>query len=102
MSNSFHVYTLAWDDRKVDFAFDGKVFFSYSLDDHENVDYCRLSTLLLITASMGGTGWASEYEEGDPEYSELKVDYVRLYQRADIGLFYTADQIAAMERPAED
>lgn len=102
LSNSFHVYTLAWDDRKVDFAFDGKVFFSYSLDDHENVDYCRLSTLLLITASMGGTGWASEYEEGDPEYSELKVDYVRLYQRADIGLFYTADQIAAMERPAED
>lgn len=102
LTNSFHVYTLAWDDRTIDFAFDGKVFFSYSLDDHENVDYCRLSSLLNISIIMGSEGWNMKYDEGDPEYSEVKVDYVRLYQRGDIGLFYTADQIAPMERPAED
>ncbi len=84
LSNSFHTYSMLWDDRSVKFALDGKVFFEYDIDERDAVDIHRFATYLIIANSMGNTGYGINATDDGPTYTELKVDYVRLYQRDDI------------------
>lgn len=93
LSSDYHVYTMAWDDRVVKFAVDGKVFFSYSLDDNENSDIHRLPVYFLASCTWGSANYGVAVTKDDPTYCETKIDYVRLYQRSDIGELYLRDEI---------
>lgn len=84
LSDSFHVYSMEWTDGLVAFAVDGKPFFSYSLDDDENVDIRRVPAYFLMSTFMGSADYGSPATLSDPTHQETLVDYVRLYQRNDI------------------
>ena len=83
LSDSYHIYSMEWTDAMVSFAFDGKPFFTYSLDDDENVDIRRQPVYFLMNCLMGETG-GTAVSLNDPKHQEAYVDYVRLYQRNDI------------------
>lgn len=85
LSTDFHIYTMEWDEHKVNCAVDGKIFFSYSLDDTDNPDSRKIPTYMLMSCSMGGANYGKAATADGPEYVEMKVDYVRVYQRADTG-----------------
>lgn len=85
LSDSYHIYSMEWTDRLVSFAFDGKPFFTYSLDDDENVDIRRQPVYFLMNCLMGETGGhITTLSKDDSKRQEAYVDYVRLYQRNDI------------------
>lgn len=84
LSDSFHVYSMEWTDREIKFAVDGKPFFSYSLDDDENVDIRRVPAFFLMSTFMGSADYGVPASLDDPKHQETYVDYVRLYQRNDI------------------
>lgn len=84
LSDDFHVYTMFWDDRAIKFAFDGKVFFEYDIDNIDAVDCHRFADYLIMTCRYGAANYGKAATNESPERVELKVDYVRLYQRSDI------------------
>ena len=57
LSSDYHIYTMAWDESRVDFAFDGRVFFSYSLEDTEESDVHRLPVYFLTGCAAGGADY---------------------------------------------
>ena len=85
LSTDFHIYTMEWDESKVSFAVDGKVYFSYSLDATENPDSRRLPVYMIMSCGMGSADYGVAATDSSPEYVEMKVDYVRIYQRSDNG-----------------
>lgn len=84
LSDSFHVYSMEWTDREIKFAVDGKPFFTYSLDDDQNVDIRRIPAYFLMSCHMGAADYGVSISLDDPKHQEALVDYVRLYQRNDI------------------
>lgn len=93
MSSDFHIYTMAWDEHKVSFAFDGKTYFSYSLDDNANSDIHRLPVYLILSCGMGSANYGVAATKESTDYCELLVDYVHLYQRSDISALYLRNDI---------
>ena len=85
LSTDFHIYTMEWDESKINFAVDGKVYFSYSLDETENPDSRRLPVYMVMSCGMGSADYGVAATESSPEYVEMKVDYIRIYQRSDNG-----------------
>ncbi len=85
LSTDFHIYSMEWDEHNVSFAVDGKTFFSYSLDETDNPDARKIPAYMLMSCKMGSANYGVAATADSPEYVELKVDYVRVYQRADIG-----------------
>ena len=90
LDQNFHTYTMDWDSERINFAVDGKVYFSYNLDEYDNPDSRMLPVYLILSCGMGGTDYGIAATEKDIDYAEFKVDYVRLYQRGDNdSLLYT-------------
>ncbi len=85
LSTDFHIYTMEWDEHVVNFAVDGKTFFSYSIDENDNPDSRKIPAYMIMSCSMGSANYGVAATADSPEYVEMKVDYVRVYQRADIG-----------------
>ena len=85
LSTDFHIYTMEWDEHIVNFAVDGKTFFSYSIDENDNPDSRKIPAYMIMSCSMGSANYGVAATADSPEYVEMKVDYVRVYQRDDIG-----------------
>lgn len=82
-AKEFHVWTMEWDEKKVDLLLDGKLaaHFDCAGDDEPGKDNAfRKPHYILLNQAIGSTG-------GDPSKTEfpvrLEVDWVRVYQRAD-------------------
>jgi beta-glucanase (GH16 family) len=81
-TNAFHVWTMEWDQRKIDLLLDGKLMNRLVLADADNADrgnpFHRPVYLILNQAIGGDCG-------GDPSPTEFpvrfEVDWVRVYQR---------------------
>lgn len=92
LTDEFHIYTMEWTDRIVNFAVDGRVYFSYSLDDDIYADARRLPSYLVLSCGGGSGNYGVAFTEEKDEYAELVLDYVRIYQRSDIdSLLLTRD-----------
>lgn len=83
LDQNFHTYTMDWDSERINFAVDGKVYFSYDLDEYDNPDSRMLPVYLILSCGMGTSDYGIAATENDINYAEFKVDYVRLYQRSD-------------------
>lgn len=79
VSSTFYVYSIVWDETKIDFLIDNVVFYTYnpSVKDANTWPFDKPQYLLLNIA-MGGVGGAV-----DPAFTEssMEVDYVRVYQK---------------------
>lgn len=79
VSSTFHIYSIIWDDTKIQFLVDDVAFYTY------NPTVKNASTwpfdkpqYLLLNIAMGGIGGAI-----DPAFTEsaMEIDYVRVYQK---------------------
>lgn len=80
LSDDFHTYTFYWDDECMKFAFDGKVYCTYDFKDEMSVSVHKMLTYMILSAQMCEAGYGAAYKEGDPEYCEAAIDYIRIYQ----------------------
>lgn len=77
--DSFHIYSIIWDEEKILFLVDNEVFYTYSpeIKDGKTWPFDKPQYLLLNVA-LGGIGGTI-----DPEFQEstMEIDYVRIYQK---------------------
>lgn len=78
VSSTFYVYSIVWDENKIDFLIDDVVFYSYNppVKNASTWPFNRPQYILLNIA-MGGVGGAIA-----PTFTEssMEIDYVRVYQ----------------------
>ncbi|GAA4324579.1 hypothetical protein GCM10023164_25710 [Christiangramia aestuarii] len=76
----FHIYSLEWNDDKIEFLVDNKVYHEFEIDEAgQERNPFRKPFYLILNLALGGN-WAGEV---DPEIFPQKflVDYVRVYQK---------------------
>ena len=84
LCEDYHIYSFQWDPEKMNFCVYGKVFFSYDIkNDLDGLGTSAYHTPLitLFSTTVGAATYGKKWTEGDRDYYELLVDYVRLYQR---------------------
>lgn len=76
----FHIYSVDWNEEKIDFIIDNKVFHSFQISKAGEEDNpFRKPFYLIINLALGGN-WAGKI---DPEIfpQEFIIDYVRVFKR---------------------
>ena len=84
LSDDYHIFTFQWDPTVMNFCVDGKVFFSYNIEDdidEKGTDVFNTPMNTLMSATLGAATYGAKWTRQDKDYYELLVDYVRLYQR---------------------
>ncbi|MBE6739119.1 MAG: hypothetical protein E7565_02235 [Ruminococcaceae bacterium] len=81
MTGDFHMYSYYWDDERMMFAFDGKVFCDYKYTENYSVSVHCLMNYFITSCGMGNAAYGATYNKNeDGDYYEHKIDYVRIYQ----------------------
>ncbi|MCE2958099.1 MAG: family 16 glycosylhydrolase [Bacteroidota bacterium] len=79
VSSTFYIYSIVWDENKIDFLIDDVVFYSYN-PPVKNASTWPFNKpqYLLLNIAMGGVGGPV-----DPTFTEssMDIDYVRIYQK---------------------
>ncbi|AVR47470.1 glycosyl hydrolase [Christiangramia fulva] len=79
-AEDFHVYSIDWDENKIDFLIDNEIYHSFRIADagEENNPF-RKPFYLIINLALGGN-WAGEV---DPEIfpQQFVIDYVRVFTK---------------------
>ncbi len=81
LNESFHIYAIEWDEKKIDIFFDDKKYHSFIIDaaGKGNDNPFRKPFYLLINLAMGAD-WPGPIDDRVlPQ--QLLVDYVRVYQK---------------------
>lgn len=84
LSDDYHIYSFQWSPEVMNFCVDGKVFFSYNIDDDidgKGTDVFNTPMSTLMSTTLGASTYGAKWTRDDEDYYELLVDYVRLYQR---------------------
>ncbi len=86
LADAYHLYSVRWTPYEISFAFDGDIYHTIDLlaySDFRGGQYSRTPIYILIGASYGDPWYTRlklpDYEDM-PRYSNLSIDYVRLYQ----------------------
>ncbi len=79
-SQEFHIWTMEWDDRKIDLRLDGQLMNHLELGDADNADRgnpFHRPVYIILNQAIGAIG-------GDPSHTKFpvrfEVDWVRVYQ----------------------
>ena len=83
LTENFHLYGIEWDEQKVDFFVDDRVFLSVPIEQCGNVQYnaFRSPHFLLLNLAVGGTLGGKVDRSCLP--AEYLIDYVRVYQKVE-------------------
>lgn len=91
--DKFHTFSCRWSPTEIEFAVDGKTYFTYDLTDDWNgygvEAYANPVDRLHITHGIGNASSYNKvlWKEGEPLYYEYLIDYYRIYQRNSDGGF---------------
>ncbi len=86
LNADYHVFSFYWDETCYKFAFDGKKYFDYQFEDNNSVSVHCLMNYFLMRCTMGNATYGATYVPGQhTEFTELLVDYVRIYQSEEMG-----------------
>lgn len=81
VADSFHVYAVEWSAEKLDFYFDGKMYFSFKNDGSESNGFkFDKEVYLLMNLAFGGTWGASKGVDMASLPAKYLIDYVRIYK----------------------
>lgn len=82
--NKFHVYTIEWNEDKIEFFVDGVKYFQF---DKESDSYKEWpfdqEFYLILNSAVGGTWGGLEGIDNNIFPQEMRVDYVRVYELAE-------------------
>ena len=83
LNDNYHIYTFLWENDRIIFAMDGVKYYEYILVDYYKE---RMPNYIIIGQGVGNRDYGAKY---DPDihgnYFETLVDYVRIYQKEDMG-----------------
>ncbi len=78
-ADSFHVYSMEWTNRKIIFAVDNNIYFTYTEGPSGSWPYINYFFMILNVA-VGGN-WGGQQGVDDTAFPQkMLVDYVRVYQ----------------------
>lgn len=81
MHDEYNYFTLHWTDEFMNFAFNGKRYLSFTYDDEQSVSVHCLLNYINLHFRMGDASYGRKWDpEKHPEYSEVEIDYLRVYQ----------------------
>ena len=85
LSDDFHIYSLYWDTERMDFAFDGKRYFTYEFKDNTMASVTCGMLYYILGSQMGSPAYGTLYNKNThPERCEAVFDYVKIYQSNDV------------------
>jgi beta-glucanase (GH16 family) len=77
----FHVYTVEWDKRKIQWFLDGKKYHEGKIKkSKDNADEFQHPFYIILNLAIGGN-WPGNPDETTTFPDTLKVDYVRVYKK---------------------
>lgn len=94
LPTEFHTYAFEWDENEINFYLDGNCYYSFDINKSVlskkpngdgNADTFRQAIDLRLSSTMGLGYYGPIWTVGDPEKTELLIDYVRLYQKPSDG-----------------
>jgi len=78
-STAFHIYELRWTAEKLEFLFDGEVYYTYNpATKNASTWPFNLNQFLIMNVAMGGTLGGNI--DSDFTESTMEIDYVKVYQ----------------------
>ena len=82
MGLRFHVYSIIWDEKKIDFLLDGNVYYTYINEGTGSAVWpFDQQFYLIMNISVGGNfGGAKGVETDNIWPQRMEIDYVRVYQ----------------------
>ena len=82
LANAFHIYAVDWDDDRLDFSVNGKIYFTYYNDGKGDVKSWPYNQAydLIINLAIGGTRGGEQGIDDALFPMQLLVDYVRIYE----------------------
>lgn len=92
LTSGYHTYAYEWNENEMKFYLDGKCYYMYSItsgvmskkpNGKDNTDTFRQAMDLRLSSTMGLGNYGPIWSVGDADKTELLIDYVRLYQKAD-------------------
>lgn len=85
IDNAFYVYAVEWFEDKIDFYIDNEKYFSFQNDKKNNFQTWPFNQRfhLLINIAVGGD-WPGSPNETTNFPAEMKIDYVRIYEKIEL------------------
>lgn len=80
-ADDFHVFEIEWNDQEIIWSVDGETYASADISGPERTEFHH-DHFLLLNIAVGGT-WAGRPDETTVFPQEMRVDWVRVYQKAD-------------------
>ena len=82
-SSAFHVYTLEWTDKQMDFFVDDKKYFTYT-NEGSGTDAWPFDTdqYLILNLAIGGAWGGAKGIDESAFPQQFVIDYVRVYKKA--------------------
>jgi beta-glucanase (GH16 family) len=79
-SKEFHTFEAVWEEKKIDFLVDGKLYYTYQPKERDNDHWPFNAPFFIIMNVAIGGGFGGEV---DPSLTNAKmeIDYVRVYQK---------------------
>ena len=84
LSDEYHIFSFQWTPKIMNFCIDGKVFFSYDIEndiDDKGVEQFHIPMHTLMSTTLGAATYGAKWTREDKDRYELYIDYIRLYQR---------------------
>lgn len=76
----WHIYGMNWDEKKIEFTLDNKVYGAYNLKGSDKSEL-KKEFYFIINCAVGGN-LAYFAPDEDFQSADMMIDYVRVYQRA--------------------
>lgn len=76
----WHIYGMNWDEKKIEFTLDNKVYGTYNLKGSDKSEL-KKEFYFIINCAVGGN-LAYFAPDEDFQSADMMIDYVRVYQRA--------------------
>lgn len=79
--SAFHIYQLIWDQHKMDFLVDDKLFYTYAPQEKTDATWPYNKPYFIIMNIAIGGGFGGQV---DPQlkHARMEIDYVKVYQRS--------------------
>jgi beta-glucanase (GH16 family) len=79
-SQEFHVYSLIWEENKIQWLLDDKVFYTMQKSDFGTANYpFNAPQFFILNVAVGGN-WPGSPDESTVFPQRLFVDYIRVFQ----------------------
>lgn len=85
LESNFHLYSLQWDEEKIEILFDNKVVYTFEKPENADIDNWPFDQpfYLKMNIAVGG-GWGGTWEIDNTMFPKsMEIQYIRYYKKAE-------------------